>query len=73
MTEIRRRGTAAAVICSRPFATLAKNQARVQGVADLPLIVIDHPLGGLDPAAVRGRFEQALPQVLAELRRYLAP
>jgi hypothetical protein len=56
------------VICSTSFLALARNQARSNGFADLPLAVVDHPLGGIGEAAVRQRLEQALPQVLQQLR-----
>ena len=72
MCEVRKRGVAAAVICSEPFAKLAKTQAKVFGVPDLPLLVIPHPLGGLDPAGVTARAAIAGPQLLDLLRR-LAP
>lgn len=72
MTQIRKRGTAAILICSTPFATLAKSQARVDGVPDLLMVRIDHPLGGMVEAVVHQRVEQAVPQVLAHLRSIFA-
>lgn len=69
MCEVRKRGVAAAVICSEPFVKLAKTQARVFGVPDLPLIVIGHPLGGLDMDGVRQRVAAAAPQVLDLIRK----
>lgn len=73
MSHIRKRGKPAIVICSQPFFTLARSQARVNGVADLPLVLIDHPLGGMVPAVVEQRVGQAVPQVLALLRRIDRP
>lgn len=72
MAQIRNRGKPAVVICSKPFAALAKNQARITGYPDLPLVLIDHPLGGLPEPSVQKRVAQAMPQVLAELRKLLA-
>ena len=72
MCEVRKRGVAAAVICSEPFVKLAQTQARVFGVPDLPLIVIPHPLGGLDMTGVEARAAIAAPQLVDLLRR-LAP
>jgi hypothetical protein len=71
MCEIRKRGVAAAVICSEPFVKLASAQARVFGVPDLALIVIPHPLGGLNIEAVGSRAEIAHPQ-LHQLIRQIA-
>jgi len=70
MAELRRRGPATAVVCSEAFVRLAQNQARVFGVADLPLIVIPHPLGGIAMPEVRARAEHALPQLAGLLREF---
>lgn len=64
MCELRKRGLVTAVICSEPFLKLGKSQARVFGVPDLPLLVIPHPLGGLDLEGVRSRAEHATPKVI---------
>ncbi len=44
----------------------------MDGVPDLPLVPIDHPLGGMIESVVRERVEQAVPQVLAQLRSIFA-
>lgn len=64
MCELRKRGLVTAVICTEPFLKLGKNQSRVFGVPDLPLLLIPHPLGGLDLAGVQARAGHAIPQVL---------
>ena len=53
MSELRKRGLTTAVICSGPFEKLGRTQSKVFGTPDLPLIMIEHPLGGIDMAAVR--------------------
>ena len=65
MTQLAKRGLTAAVICSEPFQSLGKNQARVFGTPDLPLVMIPHPLGGLSMEQVQGRALLAIPQVVA--------
>jgi hypothetical protein len=65
MAELRKRGLATGVICSTPFQKLGQAQARVFGAPDLPLVMIQHPLGGIPVDEVRARAEQALPEVLA--------
>ncbi len=72
MCELRKRGVAAAVICSEPFLRLAKTQARVFGVPDLKIILIPHPLGGLDLDGVKSRAEIAAPQAVALIRELMA-
>ncbi len=64
MSELAKRGLAAAVICSEPFRTLGRNQARVFGEPELPLLMIPHPLGGLSLEQVEGRALVAIPQVV---------
>ena len=71
MCELRKRGLSTAVILSGPFLKLGKNQARVFGVPDLPLLLIPHPLGGLDLEAVKGRAAHAVPQVLELIKQQL--
>ena len=68
MTELAKRGLTTAVICSEPFNALGKNQARVFGKPDLPLVMIPHPLGGLSIEQVEGRALVATPQVVALIR-----
>jgi len=64
MSELRKRGLVTAVVCSEPFLKLGENQARTFGVPDLPLIRIQHPLGGLDIESVKGRAAVAVKQVV---------
>ena len=68
MCEMRKRGVAAAVICSEPFLGLAQTQARVFGVPDLQIILIPHPLGGLDLEGVKSRAGVAVPQAIRLVR-----
>ena len=71
MSELRKRGLVSAVICSEPFLKLGKTQARVFGVPDLPLLLIPHPLGGLDLEAVKARAAHAVPKVLELIKETL--
>ncbi len=71
MSELRKRGLVTAVICSGPFLKLGQAQARVFGVPDLPLIVIPHPLGGLQLDEVRSRAEVAIPKVIDLLKEHI--
>ena len=71
MSELRKRGLVTAVICSDPFLKLGRNQARVFGVPDLPLIVIPHPLGGLGLDGVKERAGVAMPQVVSLIKEHI--
>ena len=68
MTELAKRGLTTAVICSEPFRALGKNQARVFGAPELPLVMIAHPRGGLSLEQVEGRALVAIPQVIELLK-----
>lgn len=65
MAELRKRGLRTGVICSTPFEKLGQAQAKVFGAPDLPLVMIQHPLGGIQIEEVRARAQQALPRVVA--------
>ena len=64
MAQLTKRGLIAAVVCSDTFMKLGTAQAKVFGVPDLPLLKIQHPLGGLSMEKVRERAAAALPQLL---------
>lgn len=64
MAELRKRGLHTGVVCSTPFERLGHAQAKVFGAPDLPLFMIQHPLGGIQIDDVRARAQQALPKVL---------
>jgi hypothetical protein len=64
MAQLTKRGLIAAVVCSDTFMKLGSAQARVFGVPDLPLLKIQHPLGGLNMDKVRERASIALPQLV---------
>jgi hypothetical protein len=70
MAELRKRGLLTAVVCSTAFQKLGQTQAKIFGVPDLPLLVIQHPLGGLDIDSVRARAEVATPQLVKLIQEY---
>ena len=53
------------MLCTRPFEVTARNIAGVMGLRDYPFVILDHPLGSLTPAQIKGRagaaYAQALP------------
>ena len=64
MAQLTMRGLIAAVVCSDTFMKLGTAQAKVFGVPDLPLLKIQHPLGGLNMDKVIERAGVALPQLI---------
>ena len=55
------------MLCTRPFEVTARNIAGVMGLRDYPFVILDHPLGSLMPAQVKGRAADAYAQALAIL------
>jgi len=66
-TIFERKGIQTAAILTDTFRRPGDAMARVQGFADYRYAVITHPISSLNPAQVRERAEQALPQVLSIL------
>ena len=63
-----RRGIPAAVIGVKKLAmTTGRGMAKIQGVPDFPIAIIDHPAGIIDqvrePEQIKALAEQAVPQV----------
>ena len=71
MAQLRKRGLVTAVVCSTAFQKLGQTQAKIFGVPDLPLLIIQHPLGGLDIDSVKGRAEVATPQFVRLIREHV--
>jgi hypothetical protein len=65
--ELARRGTPAGLIATTSFQPLAVSELQALGVAGLPLLVIDHPLGGEKPDGVLRRAHQAVEELAALL------
>ncbi len=55
------------MICSDAFATLARTESRALGAADLRLVAIPHPLGGLGRDDVKARAVDVADRVVAAL------
>jgi hypothetical protein len=64
---LERAGTPAVVVTTTAFEALAHHEAHTLGMEDLPLLVIDHPLGGEPPDRVAAKAARAVSQLLARL------
>jgi hypothetical protein len=62
-------GTPAGLIGTTAFQGLAVSELTSLGVAGLPMLVIQHPLGGERPESVARRAEQALEQLASLIGR----
>lgn len=57
------------MLATDAFADLARSAAAALGRPHLPVVTVAHPLGGVEPAAVRARADGALEAVVAALTR----
>jgi len=64
-----RRGIPTVVVTTTAFEALAHHEAHTLGMEALPLLVIDHPLGGEPPARVAQKAAAAVAQLAARLGR----
>ena len=64
---LQRAGTPAVVVTTTAFLSLAHHEAHTLGMEDLPLLVVDHPLGGEPAERIETRAARAVSQLLAGL------
>jgi hypothetical protein len=66
---LERRGVPTAVMGTFEFEQLARLEAKNRGIADLPLALVPHPLGGIREDEVVRKADLALESVLKALTR----
>jgi hypothetical protein len=64
---LQRAGTPAMVVTTTAFETLAHHEAYTLGMEALPLLVVDHPLGGEPAERIETRAARAARQLLTRL------
>jgi hypothetical protein len=64
---LQRAGTPAVVVATSAFDRLARHEAHTLGMEALPIVVVDHPLGGEPPERIAERAAQAVAQLAARL------
>ena len=62
---LQRAGTPAVVVTTTAFLALAHHEAHTLGMEDLPLLLVDHPLGGEPAERIEARAARAVSQLLA--------
>jgi hypothetical protein len=62
-------GTASGLIGTTAFQGLALSELAALGVTGLPILVVQHPLGGERPESVGRRVHQALEQLVSLVGR----
>ena len=64
---LQRAGTPAVVVTTTAFETLAHHEAHTLGMEDLPILVVEHPLGGEPRERIEARAARATHQLLTRL------
>jgi hypothetical protein len=60
---VARAGTASGLVTTTVFQGLAVSELTALGVVGLPLLVVEHPLGGERPDTIVRRAHQAMEQL----------
>jgi hypothetical protein len=66
---LEQRGVPTVVMGTGEFEALARLEAANRGIADLPLALIPHPLGGIREDEVLKKADLAIDTVLSAVRR----
>jgi hypothetical protein len=61
--NFEKRGIPAVAVVTDPFAPTAAALAELHGMPRYPVVVVPHPFGSLDEAAVRSRADAALARI----------
>lgn len=65
--DLERKGTPVATVVTDEFTKLAQSETRSLGMSGLPLVVVPHPMGGIEKAEVRDRARAVVDEVVYTL------
>jgi len=65
--ELERRGTPTATVNSDEFVKLGQSETQALGMPGLPIVTVEHPLGGVPEDDVRERARNAVDELVAVL------
>jgi hypothetical protein len=68
--NLEKLGIPTITIATEPFTNLAREISRSEGVPELCLVIVPHPLGGIPPAAAVAKADQAFPIILSSLTNW---
>ena len=61
--NFEKQGIPAVVVVTEPFMATAEALAQLNGIPGYPFVVVPHPFGSLDEAAVQARADAALARI----------
>ena len=59
------------LLISNSFIPLARNQAKILGMPNVPTVILTHPIGGMPIDSVIAKVEAALPEIIEKLTTQL--
>ena len=62
---MEKRGIPTVTIATTPFEELAKSTMQEQGVTEMSLVVVEHPIAGHKLEAIREKAELVFPDILS--------
>jgi hypothetical protein len=69
---LEKRGVVAIAFGTKAFESLAKLQAKAMGLPDLPIVMIEHPLGGIPAEQAIAKAQAIAEQVAAQVQERMA-
>ena len=67
MINLEKRGIPTVMVVSRPFESVGRRMAAMDGIPDYPFLVVPHPVTTLDKRGVDELMKRFFPQVLGLL------
>ena len=65
--EFEKRGTPTVSVVSHEFEALGKVESRALGMANLPMVIVPHPIGGIAPEEVARKADDAFEDMIEAL------
>jgi hypothetical protein len=62
--NVEKKGIPTVTIATTPFEEPAKSVAKAQGVSEMSLVVVEHPIAGHDAAGIKAKAETAYNDIL---------
>jgi len=60
-------GKPTVTICTNRFEVLARTTAAAMGMSNLPLIIVSHPIGGINPEDVQVKADTIIEKIIDRL------
>jgi hypothetical protein len=67
MINLERRGIPTVMVVSKPFESIGRRMAAMDGIPDYPFVVVPHPVTVLDNNGVDDLMKHFFPQILGLL------